>query len=141
MASKSTSSSSPNPLVSTNQRRVARSEPGAAIRAMIAPRIAVRSGAFRPKVSSRVANSSCAIAHSPTDSTPTERGRLKISESTSMVSTSAGAAGLGAASGTGASGVGDGAGVVTGCRASSWAPRRWASRSTGGESVPSSSTP
>jgi hypothetical protein len=101
------------------------------MRAMIAPRIAVRSQAqavqqgrklqlrHRPQplaiTNTRtrglpVANSSCAIAHSPTDSTPTERGRLKISESTSMVSTFAGAAGLGPASGVGASGVGDGAG-------------------------------
>ena len=70
----------PRALRSPSQRRVARSEPGRAMRAMIEPIAAARNDAPMPSSSSRVRRPSWSIAHSPTCSTPTERGRSSSRE-------------------------------------------------------------
>jgi hypothetical protein len=65
------------------------------MRPMMAPMISARCGPLSPTCWSCSTNCTCAMAHSATDSTPTLRGRLSSSESTSTAWTSAarGAAG------------------------------------------------
>ena len=85
MVSKSVPSNSPRALRSHSQRQVARSDPGAAMRAMIEAMAAARSGPLKPSCSRNSPSPSCSIAHSPTCSTPTERGRTISRESTSTL--------------------------------------------------------
>ena len=83
-----TPGSSPRALRSPSQRRAARSEPGCAMRAMIEPTAAALIDAPIPSSSNSVRSPSCSIAHNPTCSTPTERGRISSRESTSTCWTS-----------------------------------------------------
>ena len=91
MVSKSAPRSSPRALRSCSQRRVARSEPGAAMRATIEPMAAARSGAPTPSVIGSAGRPSRSSAHRPACSTPTERGRAMCSVSMSTARTSPGA--------------------------------------------------
>ena len=85
MASKSTSSNSPSPLRSHSQRQLALSDPGCPIRPMIDPTATARCRPLNPSPSSNLPSPSLSIAHNPTCSTPTVRGRSNSSDSTSTV--------------------------------------------------------
>ena len=86
MASKSTSSKlPPAPLRSHSQRQLALSDPGCAIRPMIDPTATARCRPLNPSPSSNPLRPSLSIAHNPTCSTPTVRGRANSSDSTSTV--------------------------------------------------------
>ena len=83
--SKSTPSNSPRAERSHSQRQLARSEPGAAMRATMVAMASARCVPLKPSRSSRASRPSCSMAHSPTFSTPTERGRINSRELTSTV--------------------------------------------------------
>ena len=85
MRSKSTPSSSPRAERSHSQRQEARSEPGAAMRAITLAMASARCVPLKPSRSSKASRPSRSMAHSPTCSTPTERGRISSREPTSTV--------------------------------------------------------
>ena len=102
MVSKSPPSSSPRALRWRSQVQVASSEAGAAMRPTSRPSAAWRWGPDRPSSRSKSGRPSCSAAHRAACSTPTERGRASLSESTSTHWKSGCRESCGAGSGSGA---------------------------------------
>ena len=83
MVSKSVPGGSPKALRSASQARVAHSEPGHAMRAMIKPTAAVRNDGAMPGRSGRSGNAGLSMARGPACPTPAGRGRGSSGESAS----------------------------------------------------------